>query len=166
MKTRQGSCLRLGHERVTTSLRRRSRPSLLLKYKHHSHHSHCSPTPSPRHREHIVIVLRPTRAFPHPQTTSASLHPILPDLTSPSSLSHHQHAPVPPRTFPTQRHNLDSLIFNSQTFTMCDYTQREYECGHFRWIASKWCKDYTITHKRCQPNITHFEYRDDERCGM
>jgi hypothetical protein len=42
---------------------------------------------------------------------------------------------------------------------MCDYTQREYSCGHFRWIASKWCKDYTITHKRCQPNVTHFEYR-------
>lgn len=42
---------------------------------------------------------------------------------------------------------------------MCDYTQREYSCGHFRWIASKWCRDYTITHKRCQPNVTHFEYR-------
>ncbi|KAK3386062.1 hypothetical protein B0H63DRAFT_494735 [Podospora didyma] len=42
---------------------------------------------------------------------------------------------------------------------MCDYTQREYQCGHFRWIASKWCKDYTMTHKRCQPNVTHFEYR-------
>lgn len=43
--------------------------------------------------------------------------------------------------------------------TMCDYTQREYSCGHFRWIASRWCRDYTLTHKRCQPNVTHFEYR-------
>lgn len=49
---------------------------------------------------------------------------------------------------------------------MCDYTQREYSCGHFRWIASKWCRDYTITHKRCQPNVTHFEYRAEELCGM
>jgi len=48
---------------------------------------------------------------------------------------------------------------------MCDYTQREYSCGHFRWIASKWCRDYTITHKRCQPNVTHFEYRAEELCG-
>ncbi|KAM7190857.1 hypothetical protein V8F20_009541 [Naviculisporaceae sp. PSN 640] len=48
---------------------------------------------------------------------------------------------------------------------MCDYTQREYSCGHFRWIASKWCRDYTITHKRCQPNVTSFEYRGEEQCG-
>ncbi|KAK0633969.1 hypothetical protein B0T14DRAFT_416283 [Immersiella caudata] len=37
--------------------------------------------------------------------------------------------------------------------------QREYLCGHFRWIANKWCPDYTKTHKRCKPNVTHFEYR-------
>jgi len=48
---------------------------------------------------------------------------------------------------------------------MCDYTQREYSCGHFRWIASKWCRDYAITHKRCQPNVTHFDYRAEELCG-
>ncbi len=48
---------------------------------------------------------------------------------------------------------------------MCDYTQREYSCGHFRWIASKWCREYTTTHKRCQPNVTHFEYRAEELCG-
>ncbi|KAJ4298371.1 hypothetical protein N0V88_003401 [Collariella sp. IMI 366227] len=40
---------------------------------------------------------------------------------------------------------------------MCDYIQREYSCQHFRWIASKWCRIYTITHKRCPPNITHYE---------
>ncbi|KAK3695829.1 hypothetical protein B0T22DRAFT_497678 [Podospora appendiculata] len=48
---------------------------------------------------------------------------------------------------------------------MCDYTQREYCCGHFRWIASKWCREYTITHKRCQPNVTHSEYRSEDECG-
>ncbi|KAB5511141.1 hypothetical protein GE09DRAFT_1165685 [Coniochaeta sp. 2T2.1] len=42
---------------------------------------------------------------------------------------------------------------------MCDFPQREYSCGHFRWIASRWCRDYTLTHKRCQPNVNHFEYR-------
>ncbi|KAH6853209.1 hypothetical protein B0I37DRAFT_303947, partial [Chaetomium sp. MPI-CAGE-AT-0009] len=42
---------------------------------------------------------------------------------------------------------------------------REYSCGHFRWIASKWCRDYTITYKRCQPNVTHLEYRVEELCG-
>ncbi|KAK3689223.1 hypothetical protein B0T22DRAFT_376861, partial [Podospora appendiculata] len=43
--------------------------------------------------------------------------------------------------------------------------QREYSCGHFRWIASKWCREYTITHKRCQPNVTHFEYCGGALCG-
>ncbi|KAK0702676.1 hypothetical protein B0H67DRAFT_499756, partial [Lasiosphaeris hirsuta] len=45
--------------------------------------------------------------------------------------------------------------------------QREYSCEHFRWIASKWCENYTLTHKRCrQPNVTHFEYsRAEELCG-
>ncbi|KAK4119944.1 hypothetical protein N657DRAFT_580798 [Parathielavia appendiculata] len=48
---------------------------------------------------------------------------------------------------------------------MCDYIQREYSCGHFRWIASKWCRDYTTTHKRCQPNIAYFEDKAEELCG-
>ncbi|KAK4117412.1 hypothetical protein N656DRAFT_699712 [Canariomyces notabilis] len=47
---------------------------------------------------------------------------------------------------------------------MCDYTQREHACEHIRWIAARWCRQYTITHKRCPPNITHFEYRH-ELCG-
>ncbi|KAK3336982.1 hypothetical protein B0T19DRAFT_349083, partial [Cercophora scortea] len=42
--------------------------------------------------------------------------------------------------------------------------QREYSCGHFRWVASKWCREYAITHKRCQPNVTDFEDRA-EVCG-
>ncbi|KAK4161693.1 hypothetical protein QBC43DRAFT_217017 [Cladorrhinum sp. PSN259] len=48
---------------------------------------------------------------------------------------------------------------------MCDYTQREYRCGHYRWIASKWCPTYQITHVRCEPNVNHFEYRREELCG-
>ncbi|KAK1758083.1 hypothetical protein QBC47DRAFT_132831 [Echria macrotheca] len=47
---------------------------------------------------------------------------------------------------------------------MCVYTQREYECGHFRWIASVWCLDYSLTHKKCQPEVHFFEYRD-QVCG-
>ncbi|KAB5560321.1 hypothetical protein GE09DRAFT_1173010 [Coniochaeta sp. 2T2.1] len=46
---------------------------------------------------------------------------------------------------------------------MCDYTQREYSGVHFRWIVSRWCRDYTLTHRRYQPNVTHFEYRS--LCG-
>ncbi|KAK3394973.1 hypothetical protein B0H63DRAFT_499225 [Podospora didyma] len=42
---------------------------------------------------------------------------------------------------------------------------REYSCGHFRWIASKWCPSYRITHRRCQPDVTHFEYRADDVVG-
>ncbi|KAK4186329.1 hypothetical protein QBC35DRAFT_387461 [Podospora australis] len=40
---------------------------------------------------------------------------------------------------------------------MCDFIQREDSCGHFRFIASKWCKDYTISQRRCEPNMAHFE---------
>jgi hypothetical protein len=40
---------------------------------------------------------------------------------------------------------------------MCNYIQREYGCRHYRYIASKWCKSYTTTHKRCPPEITHYE---------
>jgi hypothetical protein len=40
------------------------------------------------------------------------------------------------------------------------------ENTHAVTSASKWCRDYTITHKRCQPNVTHFEYRAEELCGI
>ncbi|KAK3934099.1 hypothetical protein QBC46DRAFT_274461, partial [Diplogelasinospora grovesii] len=42
---------------------------------------------------------------------------------------------------------------------------RKYSCGHFRWVASEWCREYCTTHKRCEPNVTHFEHRDEEVCG-
>ncbi|KAK3290307.1 uncharacterized protein B0H64DRAFT_447371 [Chaetomium fimeti] len=48
---------------------------------------------------------------------------------------------------------------------MCNFIQREYSCGHFRFIASRWCDVYTITHKRCKPDITHFEYVAMLLCG-
>ncbi|CAP65502.1 uncharacterized protein PODANS_6_9980 [Podospora anserina S mat+] len=31
---------------------------------------------------------------------------------------------------------------------MCDFIQRRHFCGHFRFIASKWSRDYTATHIR------------------
>ncbi|KAK3367343.1 hypothetical protein B0T24DRAFT_682477 [Lasiosphaeria ovina] len=47
---------------------------------------------------------------------------------------------------------------------MCDFTQIEYACGHFRWIASLWCSKYRQTHERCEPNVVHFDTRENE-CG-
>ncbi|KAK0667798.1 hypothetical protein QBC41DRAFT_132481 [Cercophora samala] len=47
---------------------------------------------------------------------------------------------------------------------MCDFIQRRHCCGHFRFIASKWCRDYTATHIRCNPNILYFE-TVDVLCG-
>ncbi|ERT03421.1 uncharacterized protein SPSK_09825 [Sporothrix schenckii 1099-18] len=49
---------------------------------------------------------------------------------------------------------------------MCEFTQREYSCGHFKFIAARWCNLYKRTHRRCQPDIAHFEYRADEICGQ
>ncbi|KAL2022972.1 hypothetical protein VTK56DRAFT_4187 [Thermocarpiscus australiensis] len=47
---------------------------------------------------------------------------------------------------------------------MCKFIQREYACNHLRWIASQWCRDYTMTHKRCPPEVAFFEYVRD-MCG-
>ncbi|KAI3551966.1 hypothetical protein CSPX01_00642 [Colletotrichum filicis] len=48
---------------------------------------------------------------------------------------------------------------------MCNYTEREFHCGHFRWIVSEWCPVYRKTHRRCRLHITHREYRGDKVCG-
>ncbi|AEO61161.1 hypothetical protein MYCTH_2084107 [Thermothelomyces thermophilus ATCC 42464] len=48
---------------------------------------------------------------------------------------------------------------------MCKFIQREYLCGHQRFIASEWCDVYTMTHKRCPPEITHYEYVPQLLCG-
>ncbi|KAK8011749.1 hypothetical protein PG989_000009 [Apiospora arundinis] len=47
---------------------------------------------------------------------------------------------------------------------MCDYTQVEYSCGHFRFRAQRWCSHYERTHRVCPPNITTGELRGDELC--
>ncbi|CAK7202886.1 hypothetical protein SEUCBS139899_005613 [Sporothrix eucalyptigena] len=49
---------------------------------------------------------------------------------------------------------------------MCEFTQREYSCGHFKFIAARWCNLYKRTHRRCPPEIAHFEFRADEICGQ
>ncbi|KAL2255799.1 hypothetical protein VTK26DRAFT_2690 [Humicola hyalothermophila] len=41
---------------------------------------------------------------------------------------------------------------------MCSFIQREYSCTHYRYIASRWCESYTITHKRCPPDVRHYEH--------
>ncbi|KAI8625063.1 hypothetical protein F5Y19DRAFT_276023 [Xylariaceae sp. FL1651] len=40
---------------------------------------------------------------------------------------------------------------------MCDYTQVEYNCQHFRFVVLRWCSRYERTYKPCAPNVTHLE---------
>ncbi|KAI1651320.1 uncharacterized protein F4817DRAFT_325786 [Daldinia loculata] len=47
---------------------------------------------------------------------------------------------------------------------MCDYTQVEYCCQHFRFVVQRWCSVYERTNKVCAPNVTHLEIRHDELC--
>ncbi|KAI0099149.1 hypothetical protein GGR51DRAFT_536375 [Nemania sp. FL0031] len=49
---------------------------------------------------------------------------------------------------------------------MCDYTQVEYNCQHFRFVVLRWCPKYERTYKPCPPNVTHLEVRNDEVCCM
>ncbi|KAI1764845.1 hypothetical protein GGR53DRAFT_492245 [Hypoxylon sp. FL1150] len=42
---------------------------------------------------------------------------------------------------------------------MCDYTQVEYCCQHFRFVVQRWCSVYERTNKVCAPNVTHLEIR-------
>ncbi|KAK3500968.1 hypothetical protein B0T13DRAFT_466933 [Neurospora crassa] len=48
---------------------------------------------------------------------------------------------------------------------MCNYIQREYSCGHIRWLASKHCADYKERRRKCQPSIMDFEERPQAVCG-
>ncbi|KAK3939755.1 hypothetical protein QBC46DRAFT_342250 [Diplogelasinospora grovesii] len=43
---------------------------------------------------------------------------------------------------------------------MCEYLQREYACGHFRWISTAWCIAY-MRRKKCEPYLD----REVEVCG-
>ncbi|KAI0484560.1 hypothetical protein GGR56DRAFT_614376 [Xylariaceae sp. FL0804] len=49
---------------------------------------------------------------------------------------------------------------------MCDYTQIEYCCQHFRFLVQSWCSKYERTNKPCAPNVTHLEIRNNEICCM
>ncbi|KAK0715401.1 hypothetical protein B0H67DRAFT_489250, partial [Lasiosphaeris hirsuta] len=31
-------------------------------------------------------------------------------------------------------------------------------------VISKWYREYILTYKRCQPNVTYFEFRAEELC--
>ncbi|KAK0725702.1 hypothetical protein B0H67DRAFT_482377, partial [Lasiosphaeris hirsuta] len=47
----------------------------------------------------------------------------------------------------------------------CHCDQREYSCGHFKWLATEHCPEYRERqNKKCPPNITAFEDRTDI-CG-
>ncbi|KAI1823940.1 hypothetical protein F4861DRAFT_297520 [Xylaria intraflava] len=48
---------------------------------------------------------------------------------------------------------------------MCDYTQVEYNCQHFRFVVLRWCPKYERTYKPCAPNVTRVELRHDEQCS-
>jgi hypothetical protein len=111
-----------------------------------------------RHSHHLCTILSPR----HQDHTPCSVYhqAQAPRLPHGSPLTQPITALGSPRLKPSSNNLLSyNRIHHSTLDNMCDYTQREYSCGHFRWIASKWCKDYTLTHKRCQPNVTHFEYR-------
>lgn len=66
---------------------------------------------------------------------------------------------------PFLSHIASTNFTTSHPSIMCEFTQREYSCGHFKFIAARWCNLYKRTHRRCQPDIAHFEYRADEICG-
>jgi hypothetical protein len=58
-------------------------------------------------------------------------------------------------TFQPRFHNAHS----SPNFTMCDYTQVEFRCGHVRYTVRAWCTNYETTHKRCPPSVVAIEFR-------
>ncbi|KAL8343506.1 hypothetical protein RB598_004722 [Gaeumannomyces tritici] len=48
---------------------------------------------------------------------------------------------------------------------MCEWTDREYYCGHHRIIAAMWCSKFIRTQLRCQPHVENREYRPHEICS-
>lgn len=119
-------------------------------------------------------VLRTSKPTPRtyrilPPSLSISPSPVFIGSTRPLSLRLNSSSQPPNLTHqitPTSAHTHARTHAHTHIHTMCDYTQREYQCGHYRWIAALWCRDYTRTHRRCQPNVTHFEYRADELCSQ
>ncbi|KAI1733923.1 hypothetical protein F4680DRAFT_368415 [Xylaria scruposa] len=66
----------------------------------------------------------------------------------------------------TRAHPYSSLSLENTSRRMCDYTQIEYNCQHFRFVVLRWCPKYERTYKPCAPNVTHLEVRNDELCCM
>lgn len=59
------------------------------------------------------------------------------------------------------------LLSNSLlTYFLSPNLQRELGCGHIYHIVLKWCENYPRTARPCPPNVTNFEFRRDESCGM
>ncbi|KAM7201420.1 hypothetical protein V8F20_004884 [Naviculisporaceae sp. PSN 640] len=54
---------------------------------------------------------------------------------------------------------------------MCDFKQsrkqRDYKCGHIRWLAIRVCDEYKRTGNRrsCGLNVLEFEDRPNDICG-
>ncbi|KAM7205704.1 hypothetical protein V8F33_001030 [Rhypophila sp. PSN 637] len=49
---------------------------------------------------------------------------------------------------------------------MCDFKQRDYACGHRRWLAFRHCAEYIRTRRRnCATNVLEFEERPNDICG-
>ncbi|KAL8396653.1 hypothetical protein RB594_003641 [Gaeumannomyces avenae] len=48
---------------------------------------------------------------------------------------------------------------------MCEWTDRQYSCGHHRVIAAMWCSKFIRIQLRCQPpQVENREYRPEEIC--
>ncbi|EFX01623.1 hypothetical protein CMQ_8089 [Grosmannia clavigera kw1407] len=48
---------------------------------------------------------------------------------------------------------------------MCQWTQRNYSCGHVRYVAAEWCRSYRMRKQRCSVDVTNVEDRCDELCA-
>ncbi|KAL8403174.1 hypothetical protein RB594_008438 [Gaeumannomyces avenae] len=49
---------------------------------------------------------------------------------------------------------------------MCEWTDRQYSCGHHRVIAAMWCSKFIRIQLRCQPpQVKNREYRPEEICS-
>ncbi|KAL8410598.1 hypothetical protein RB596_000327 [Gaeumannomyces avenae] len=48
---------------------------------------------------------------------------------------------------------------------MCEWTDREYSCGHHRFVAAEWCSKFIRTRLWCKPQVENYEYGPTESCG-
>ncbi|KAL0468734.1 hypothetical protein QR685DRAFT_500579 [Neurospora intermedia] len=52
-------------------------------------------------------------------------------------------------------------VSRQRVCTDSEISQREYSCGHIRWLAYKHCADYKERRRKCQPSVMNFEERYD-----